>query len=136
LAGKGQIKLAIETDADVPAIKADQEKLRRVLVNLVSNAVQHTPNGGVVRVSARPDPDSPAVVFEITDTGFGIPKEAFGNIFEKFGQVNVRRKGKISTGLGLPFCKMVVEAHGGHITVESELGQGTVFRFAIPAGPR
>jgi signal transduction histidine kinase len=62
----------------------------------------------------------------------GIPKEAFGKIFEKFNQSKIRKTGRLSTGLGLPFCKMAVEAHGGHISVDSELGQGTIFRFEIP----
>ena len=67
------------------------------------------------------------------DTGEGIPPDAFDRIFQKFGQVETRKAGrKMSTGLGLTFCKLVVEAHGGHIWVESELGQGSTFLFTIP----
>ena len=71
--------------------------------------------------------------FRVTDTGEGIPAEAFERIFEKFGQVQSRQAGrKMTTGLGLTFCKMVVEAHGGRIWVESEPGKGSAFSFIIP----
>jgi two-component system, sensor histidine kinase and response regulator len=69
----------------------------------------------------------------ITDSGEGIPREAFAKIFERFGQVETRKAGRrSSTGLGLTFCKLVVEAHGGQIGVESELGQGSTFFVTLP----
>jgi signal transduction histidine kinase len=69
----------------------------------------------------------------VSDTGEGIPSESFGRIFEKFGQVESRQGGRtMSTGLGLAFCKLVVEAHGGHIGVASAPGQGSTFSFTIP----
>jgi signal transduction histidine kinase len=72
-------------------------------------------------------------LFHVKDEGEGVPREAFERIFEKFGQVEGRKSGhKMSTGLGLTFCKMAVEAHGGRIWVESELGRGSTFSFAIP----
>ncbi|MCS6862332.1 MAG: ATP-binding protein, partial [Abditibacteriales bacterium] len=75
----------------------------------------------------------PEILFSVADTGEGIPQEAFERIFEKFGQVETRSSGrKMSTGLGLTFCKMAVEAHGGRIWVESEVGKGSVFSFVIP----
>ena len=118
----------------LPLLRADGEKLRRVLVNLVSNAIKFTPEDGDVTLSIRLDADGNALLFTVRDTGEGIPREAFGRIFEKFGQVETRKAGrKMSTGLGLTFCKMVVEAHGGKIWVESELGQGSEFLFTIPA---
>ncbi|HVF84922.1 MAG TPA: ATP-binding protein, partial [Abditibacteriaceae bacterium] len=77
--------------------------------------------------------DGQSVVFSVSDTGEGIPPEAFGRIFEKFGQVESRQGGRImSTGLGLTFCKLTVEAHGGHIAVESAPGQGSTFCFTLP----
>ena len=72
-------------------------------------------------------------IFAVRDTGEGIPREAFERIFEKFGQVEARQAGhKMSTGLGLTFCRMAVEAHGGRIWIESELGQGSTFSFTLP----
>jgi signal transduction histidine kinase len=86
-----------------------------------------------VTISARPLHEENAVLFAVADTGEGIPSEAFERIFEKFGQVETRKAGrKMSTGLGLTFCKMVVEAHGGRIWVESALGAGSVFSLTIP----
>jgi two-component system sensor histidine kinase ResE len=76
------------------------------------------------------------MTFTVADTGEGIPEEAFEQIFEKFGQVESRKSGKqMSTGLGLTFCKMAVEAHGGTIRVQSEIGQGSRFSFTIPLHP-
>jgi signal transduction histidine kinase len=132
MAAEAGIKIKAGVDANVPIFKGDKEKIRRVLVNLISNAVQHTPRDGEITVSVHRDSEAKVIIFEVADTGMGIPKEAFGKIFEKFNQSKIRKTGKLSTGLGLPFCKMAVEAHGGHILVESELGQGTIFRFEIP----
>ncbi|HWD20107.1 MAG TPA: GAF domain-containing sensor histidine kinase [Verrucomicrobiae bacterium] len=130
LAEEAGVTLRVEVAPDVPNIRADGNKLHRVLVNLLSNAVQHTPKGGTVTVRARPADGN--ILFEIADTGCGIAPESCGKIFEKYGQSALRKLGKVSTGLGLPFCKLAVEAHGGAITVESELQHGTTFRFTIP----
>ena len=76
------------------------------------------------------------MAFSVSDTGEGIPSESFGRIFEKFGQVESRKGGRtMSTGLGLTFCKLAVEAHGGHIDVESAPGQGSTFCFTVPLEP-
>jgi PAS domain S-box-containing protein len=116
-----------------PLLCADADKVRRVLVNLLGNAIKFTPRSGTIRLSACLEPDGQAVVIGVHDTGEGIPKEAFARIFEKFGQVQTRKAGRsMSTGLGLTFCKLVVEAHGGRIWVESELGTGSVFFFTLP----
>ncbi len=118
-----------------PDFSGDAGKLRRVLVNLLGNAIKFTPSNGVVSVGVDRDADADRVSFAVRDTGEGIPPEAFGRIFEKFGQVEARQAGRaMSTGLGLTFCKLAVEAHGGQITVESELGAGSTFRFWIPLG--
>lgn len=117
-----------------PVVCGDDEKLRRTLVNLLGNAVRFTPRGGTITASVRADAGGQATVFMVRDTGEGIPREAFERIFEKFGQVETRRARQgLSTGLGLTFCKMVVEAHGGRIWVESEVGRGSTFSFAMPA---
>ena len=117
----------------LPTLRADQDKLSRTLVNLLGNAIKFTPREGVITLAARYDPAQEAVIFSVSDTGEGIPKEAFARIFEKFGQVESRKGGRnMSTGLGLTFCKMAVEAHGGHIWVESEPGKGSIFSFTLP----
>jgi len=119
----------------LPALQADEDKLRRTLVNLLGNSIKFTPQGGVTLIISD-HPEEGAIWFAVRDTGEGIPKDAFERIFEKFGQVETRKAGrKMSTGLGLTFCKMVAEAHGGRIWVESELGVGSVFTVAIPVGP-
>jgi two-component system sensor histidine kinase/response regulator len=131
LAAEKNLTLEADISPQLGTIAVDEEKLRRALVNLLGNAVKFTPNNGKITLSAHPD--GAEAVFKVADTGEGIPKESFQRIFEKFGQVENRKAGrKLSTGLGLTFCKMVAEAHGGRIWVESELGQGSTFIFAIP----
>jgi signal transduction histidine kinase len=126
--------ISIETDfsPEVPLIAGDAEKLRRVLVNLLSNAVKFTRPDGQIAVSVRHHAEG--VLFSVRDSGKGISPENFELIFEKFSQAERRQSGdRASTGLGLTFCKMVVEAHGGRIWVESELEKGSEFLFIIPA---
>ena len=133
LARKKNLTLVTELAPDLPPFRADEEKLRRTIVNLLGNAIKFTSEEGTITVGACRDTVQEAVIFSVRDTGEGIPAEAFGRIFEKFGQVETRKAGrKMSTGLGLTFCKMVAEAHGGRIWVESELGKGSVFLFSIP----
>jgi PAS domain S-box-containing protein len=131
LATSKGITLATKLDDQLVLPSADEEKLRRVLINLLGNALKFTPQGGTVTVLVTLELSG--LRFAVKDTGEGIPKEAFEKIFEKFGQVEGRKSGrKNSTGLGLTFCKMAVEAHGGMIWVESELGQGSTFFFTVP----
>jgi signal transduction histidine kinase len=119
---------------DLPSIQGDHELLTRVLINLLGNAMKFTPDDGVITVGARPDGAS--MLFFVQDTGEGIPKQDLSKIFDKFGQAESRRGGhKMSTGLGLTFCKLAVEAHGGRIWVESELGKGSSFYFTVPFQP-
>lgn len=132
LAREKELELGVEIPQSVPVLQADEEKLRRTLVNLLGNAIKFTPQGSVT-LAVRHNPEDNTLCFSVRDTGEGIPEEAFGRIFEKFGQVETRKAGrKMSTGLGLTFCKMVAEAHGGRIWVESELGVGSVFSLALP----
>lgn len=133
LAEDKRLKLVRKFAPDVPPIQADEGKLIRTLVNLLANSIKFTPSGGSVTVGARNGKDGQSVEFFVSDTGEGIPTEAFGRIFEKFGQVESRQGGRnMSTGLGLTFCKLAVESHGGHIEVESTPGEGSTFCFTIP----
>jgi signal transduction histidine kinase len=133
LAEGNRLTLIQQIASDLPPLRGDENKLRRTLVNLLGNAIKFTPSGGTVTVEVRKSEDAHSVVFSVTDTGEGIPSECFGRIFEKFGQVESRHAGRImSTGLGLTFCKLAIEAHGGHIAVESVPGRGSTFCFAVP----
>jgi signal transduction histidine kinase len=133
LAEEKGLQLYAEISPELDAVHADADKVRRVIVNLLGNAVKFTPPGGHVTVSAFSDPIKDEVVVSVSDTGEGIPKEAFARIFEKFEQVETRTAGKaMSTGLGLTFCKLAIEAHGGRIWVESEPEQGSTFLFTLP----
>lgn len=109
---------------------ADADLLERILINLVGNALKFTPAGGEITLTAAPHNDKTR--FAVADSGPGIAPEFQSKIFDKFGQVENRRQGaKFSTGLGLTFCKLAVEAHGGQIGVNSEVGVGSEFWLVI-----
>ena len=115
----------------VPAV-GDGEVLQRVITNLVANAVKFTPSGGEVRVEVKLATNGAEV--RVIDTGPGIPAEYHENIFDKFTQVGATAStGGRSSGLGLTFCKLAVEAHGGRIGVVSEVGMGSTFWFELPS---
>ena len=120
-------KIVTDVADDLPTFPGDAAKLTRTIVNLVANAIKFT-RAGTVTVSVARQPD--ALCFSVRDTGEGIPADAFERIFEKFGQVDARNK--VGTGLGLAFCKLAVEAHGGRIEVESRAGEGSTFSFTVP----
>jgi signal transduction histidine kinase len=133
LASDRGIRLLAEAPCGMAPVQADGDKVVRTLVNLLGNALKFTPRGGIVSVAAWEDAATERTVFSVQDTGEGIPPDSFDRIFEKFGQVESRTRGrKMSTGLGLTFCKLVTEAHGGRIWVESEVGKGSLFQFSIP----
>jgi signal transduction histidine kinase len=112
----------------------DQDIVRRIMVNLLGNAIAHTPAGGEIRIRLLPNAHGARV--EVSDTGPGIPPEYRDLIFEKFGQVKSDSKiRQYSTGLGLTFCKAACEAHGGQIGVDSEVGRGSTFWFTLPQSP-
>jgi signal transduction histidine kinase len=120
-----QLALEKQIAVGLPPFRGDENKLLRTLVNLLGNAIKFTSSGGSVTVAARASDDEQALLFSVRDTGEGIPPAEFERIFEKFGQVESRRGGRMmSTGLGLTFCRLAVQAHGGHIAVESIPGDG------------
>jgi len=125
--------LRTELAAGCPPLEADGEKLRRVLINLLGNAIKFTPDGGTITVGSKCDREG--LSFWIADTGPGIPSDQVERIFEKYGQVQGRKSARHSTGLGLTFCKLVAEAHGGRIWVESTLGEGSTFYIFLPYRP-
>ncbi|MBW3636292.1 MAG: CHASE3 domain-containing protein [Armatimonadetes bacterium] len=124
-------RISTEIEADLPPINGDRDLLLRVLINLLGNALKFTPSSGQVAVGARSQ-DQMALLW-VRDTGEGIPAQDVDKVFDKFGQVETRKAGrKMSTGLGLTFCKLAVESHGGRIWVESQVGQGSTFYFTVP----
>ena len=128
-----QKNLALEKfiDPDLPPISGDRDKLIQVAVNLISNAVKFTPSGKVV---CRATQKKNEIIVGIEDTGIGIAPQDFEAVFEQFKQVvgdTLTDKPK-GTGLGLPICKEIVEHHGGRIWLESEVGKGSTFFFALP----
>ncbi len=125
------VALTIDASVDLPMVSVDRVQIERVISNLVINALRHTKQGEI-KISAE-QRDS-YVVVSVDDTGSGIPSESLPHIFDKFVQVQgARAEG---AGLGLAISKLIVEAHGGEISVQSELGRGTTFTFTLPmAGP-
>ena len=114
------------------AVRADPELTARVLMNLLSNAVKYSPQNSQIYLTAA-KAENRNVKIAVRDEGTGIPEDQQQKVFERFGQADAR---KGSTGLGLTFCKLVVEAHGGQIGVDSEFGKGSTFWFTIPEGER
>jgi signal transduction histidine kinase len=131
LAQSSGLRAGIDVARDLPAVRADPRRLREVIVNLVDNAAKYTPEGGSVEVSAFNRNGS--VVVSVSDTGVGIPPESGDLIFEPFYRVRGTRtqRGQASSGLGLALAKRIVEAQGGTITFESEIGVGTTFTFTL-----
>jgi signal transduction histidine kinase len=121
----------LRADAHTIAVYADRERLLQVLSNLVANALKFVRAGDSIVTSVRADPDGAR--FEVKDTGPGIAHEQLPRLFDRYFQ-GTRSRERGSLGLGLYICKRIVEAHGGRIGVESELGAGTTFWFTIPAG--
>ncbi len=113
----------------LPPVSADAELIRRVLINLMENAAKYTPPGGRIEVSA--EAGSQELTVTVSDNGPGIPPEQKLAIFDKFARIQ-RPGGPKGMGLGLAFCRLAVQAHGGRIWVDSEPGSGSRFRFTLP----
>lgn len=126
------IHLSVEACSAANAISCDPALISRVLANLLSNAIKHTPEGGRITLTAAYMQERGMVRVSVIDTGLGIPPEYQKTIFEKFGQVRNKGAKRQGTGLGLTFCKMAVEQHGGEIGVESMPGEGSTFYFTLP----
>ena len=112
------------------ALRGDERKVKQVLLNLLSNALKFTPEGGRIDVSAR-DHDGVAEV-SVTDTGVGIAPEDQEAVFEEFRQVGTADKKVEGTGLGLALSRKFIELHRGRIWVKSQVGQGSTFTFTLP----
>ena len=118
-------------------ITADTHKLSVAISNLVDNAIRYSKNGGTVRISLAKVPDHPFFRMTVVDSGIGIPKEDMGRIFTKFFRSeNARRVQPDGNGLGLFITKNIIETHGGKITVQSSLDQGSAFSVFLPSDPK
>jgi signal transduction histidine kinase len=131
-AARHGIRLGFEVAPEVGLVRADELRIKQVIVNLLSNAVKFTPDGGRVEVRARTEGSE--VLVTVADTGTGVAAADRERIFESFQQGGRRASTTEGTGLGLTLSKRIVELHGGRIWIESELGVGSTFGFAIPAG--
>ena len=128
---EAQVEFKLDIDP-LPTCVGDEDRLSQVFTNLVDNAIKHTPAGGFVRLSARSEGGLARV--EVIDSGEGIPAEHLPRIFERFYKVDGARKKETvpGTGLGLAIAQQIVQAHGGTITVRSQIGEGTAFEVNLP----
>jgi signal transduction histidine kinase len=125
-------RLALENGVPpgLPLVSVDVELLRRVLQNLIGNAIKFTPAGGQITLEAQVDTaNAQQVMVSVKDNGPGILPDLQAHLFQKFVSGRVRGRG---SGLGLAFCRLVVEAHGGRIWVDSAPGNGAAFHFTLP----
>jgi signal transduction histidine kinase len=125
------LALSLNVPSQLPEVAADNRRLQEVLQNLLDNAIQYTLPGGKIVLSAEARGEE--VILTVADTGIGIPQADQPRIFERFYRVDVARSREAGgTGLGLSISKHLVEAQGGRIWVESEVGVGSKFHFAVP----
>jgi CheY-like chemotaxis protein/two-component sensor histidine kinase len=134
-AGKG-VSLSCDCQPDLPAVPIDKQRILQVLTNLTTNAIKFTPAGGHIRLSLGEAPADPECLqVTVRDTGRGIPKDQLDMIFSRLYQANCNAQSVESRnglGLGLYICQELVELHGGHIWVESEIEKGSTFSFVLP----
>ena len=126
-----KISLELNFDKKIPQVIADGSRVKQVIDNLVSNAIKFTPENGKIRIDVEDLGDF--VLFSIVDSGIGINKDDHENVFDMFYQTDSYLTRKVGgSGLGLSISKSIIEMHGGKIWVESESGQGSIFRFLLP----
>ena len=131
-----EAKASLEVSDEAPVFHADKAMLKRVFSNLIQNALTHSSRAVELALHARKDETSGGILFTVADNGPGIPPEYHEIIFRKFEQVKTPGTPKVrSSGLGLAFCRLAVEAHGGRIWVQSAEGKGSQFHISLPVHP-
>ena len=124
------VQIRVDVPNDMPLMEADRDKIKQVLLNLISNAVKYNrPNGSVIVTGSFTDTE---LSMTIQDTGVGIPEESVPHLFEKFYRVREHENKATGTGLGLSICKQIIQGHNGRIEVKSKMGVGTSFGVHIP----
>lgn len=131
LADEMEVQLKNTISGKLPAPEIDGDKIERVMYNLVDNAIKFTPSNGMVTIAAQVL-DTHFLRVEVQDTGPGVPEEYKTRLFDRYQMMEGRRGRRRGTGLGLTFCKLTVEAHGGQIWIEDNPGGGSVFVFTLP----
>ncbi|MCJ7513698.1 MAG: GAF domain-containing sensor histidine kinase [Anaerolineales bacterium] len=134
LAEAEQIRLEEHTDRDIPPVHGDRNRLKQLVLNLLTNAMKFNHRGGVVAVGLLRQGD--LAELSVRDSGRGIPPDSIAHIFERFYRVPEQESTTAGTGLGLTIAKRIVENHGGRVTLESEVGVGSTFTVLLPVGPR
>jgi signal transduction histidine kinase len=129
-AEENSLHLKLEIPSDLPTIKGDRDKIKQVVLNLISNAVNYNKPSGSITVTALSS--SNELVFSVNDTGPGIRQAEIAHLFDKFYRSQATEKTVQGTGLGLAICQKIVEAHNGRINVQSEVGIGTTFSVHLP----
>jgi two-component system phosphate regulon sensor histidine kinase PhoR len=129
-AERKQITVRTEFAPDLPAVKADRQRMQEVITNILHNAIKFTPSGG--RIEIKTQSAENAVTLRVTDTGIGISQDDLPHIFERFFKADKSRT-REGSGLGLAIAKHIIQAHGGKIWVESREGQGSTFGFSLPS---
>ncbi len=130
-----ELKVVLELPETLPNVLIDEDKIQRVIQNLVDNAIRYSPQGGTILIEGRVIDHAKRVLMRVADSGRGIPSDERDRVFEKFRQVanNKPNRGRKGTGIGLTFCKLVLEAHGERIWVEAEPPMsGASFAFTLP----
>jgi len=130
-----EVSISVKYASDLPLVRMDKNKIHRVLNNLIDNALKYTPKNGEILITAGIN-NQELLEIRVIDSGPGIPKEYQKRIFERFAQIPGMASRKRGSGLGLTYCRLAMEAHGGEIWVDDNPGGGSVFIFTLPvAGP-
>jgi len=124
------IQIRVESPEGLPLLEADRDKIKQVLLNLISNAIKYNRPSGTVMLRVEAS-DREMVIF-VQDSGIGIPEEAIPHLFQKFYRVREHESKVAGTGLGLSICRRIVQGHGGRLEVKSKVGIGSVFTVILP----
>jgi signal transduction histidine kinase len=127
------VMVQVQAGADLPSVRADADRILEVLFNLLDNALQYTPDGGQVRLSAEPEGPGLGVAVHVCDSGPGLPPEVLPHIFDRFQRGDARRSGSgLNLGLGLSIAQAIVAAHGGRLAAANLPAGGADFYFTLP----